>query len=190
MSFLCTYAEIPRLHVGSFQNKIPSLLRASYDSLRLTLSWRRPLSYRNQSIDLQSTSMDWFLYDNGLRHERVKQMVQYLNIWRLLRKFPGSIIFFSYVDSCLIFIVFMRQTLTDDFWGFFGWFQKLEVDLQGSWLTHLKILAPHVSILLLTSQKPTLGKTWLCVSKEIYCRPEFNRSDWLETYDMIKNSHF
>ena len=26
-----------------------------------------PLSYRNQSIDL-----DWFLYDNGLRHERVK----------------------------------------------------------------------------------------------------------------------
>ena len=32
----------------------------------LTLSWRRPLSYRNQSIDLQSKSMDWFLYDNGL----------------------------------------------------------------------------------------------------------------------------
>ena len=38
----------------------------------LTLSWRRPLSYRNQSIDLQSKSMDWFLYDNDLRHERVK----------------------------------------------------------------------------------------------------------------------
>ena len=37
----------------------------------LILSWRRPLSYRNQSIDLQSKSMDWFLYDNGLRHERV-----------------------------------------------------------------------------------------------------------------------
>ena len=31
---------------------------------QLALSWRRPLSYRNQSID--------FLYDNGLRHERVK----------------------------------------------------------------------------------------------------------------------
>ena len=38
----------------------------------LTLSWRRPLSYRNQFIDLRSKSMDWFLYDNGLRHERVK----------------------------------------------------------------------------------------------------------------------
>ena len=38
----------------------------------LTLSWRRPLSYRNQSIDLLCKSMDWFLYDNGLRHDRVK----------------------------------------------------------------------------------------------------------------------
>ena len=36
------------------------------------LSWQRPLSYRNQSIDLPAKSMDWFLYDNGLRHERVK----------------------------------------------------------------------------------------------------------------------
>ena len=37
----------------------------------LTLSWRRPISYRNQSTELRSKSMDWFLYDNGLRHERV-----------------------------------------------------------------------------------------------------------------------
>ena len=37
----------------------------------LTLSWWRPLSYRNQSINLQSKSVDWFLYDNGFRHERV-----------------------------------------------------------------------------------------------------------------------
>ena len=29
------------------------------------------ISYRNQSTDLQSKSMDWFLCDNGLRHERV-----------------------------------------------------------------------------------------------------------------------
>ena len=36
------------------------------------LSWRRSLSYRNQSIDLLCKSMDWFLYDNGLRHDRVK----------------------------------------------------------------------------------------------------------------------
>ena len=41
---------------------------------RLTLSWRRPLSYRNHSIDLLHKSMDWFLYDNGLRHKRVKSV--------------------------------------------------------------------------------------------------------------------
>ena len=40
-------------------------------SCHLTLLWRRPLSYRNHSIDLRSKSMDWFLYDNGLRRERV-----------------------------------------------------------------------------------------------------------------------
>ena len=38
----------------------------------LTISWRRPSSYRNQSIDLLCKTMDWFLYDNGLCHERVK----------------------------------------------------------------------------------------------------------------------
>ena len=38
-----------------------------------TLSWRRPLSYRNQSIDLLRKSMGWFLYDIDLRHESVKQ---------------------------------------------------------------------------------------------------------------------
>ena len=35
----------------------------------LTLLWWRSLSYRNQSIDLQS--MDWFLYDRDLHHKRV-----------------------------------------------------------------------------------------------------------------------
>ena len=39
------------------------------------LSRWRPLSYRNQSIDLQSKSMDWFLYGNDLRLERVKNAV-------------------------------------------------------------------------------------------------------------------
>ena len=38
----------------------------------LTLSRRRPLSYRKQSIDLLRKSMNWFLYDNSLRLERVK----------------------------------------------------------------------------------------------------------------------
>ena len=37
----------------------------------LTLSWRRSLSYRNQSIDLLSKSMEWFLNDRDICHERV-----------------------------------------------------------------------------------------------------------------------
>ena len=41
------------------------------DQKTLTLSWRRTLPHRNQSIDLPSKSLDWFLYNNGLRHERV-----------------------------------------------------------------------------------------------------------------------
>ena len=47
---------------------------------QLTLSWRRPLSYRKQSIDLRSKSMNWFLYDNSLRHERVKFYTFYCHI--------------------------------------------------------------------------------------------------------------
>ena len=37
----------------------------------LSLSRQRSLSYRNQSINLLCKSMDWFLYDRDLRHERV-----------------------------------------------------------------------------------------------------------------------
>ena len=44
-------------------------------NVALTLSWRRPLSYRNHSIDLLCKSMDWFLYDNGLRHEKVNHVL-------------------------------------------------------------------------------------------------------------------
>ena len=50
----------------------------------LTHSWRRPLSYRNQSIDLQSKSMDWVLYDNDLRHERVKWYYELRNDYEWL----------------------------------------------------------------------------------------------------------
>ena len=45
----------------------------------LTLSGLRRLSYRNQSIDLLCKSMDWFLYDNDLRHERVNYNEIYIN---------------------------------------------------------------------------------------------------------------
>ena len=49
----------------------------------LNLSWRRPLLYRNQSIDLLCKSIDWFLYDRDRRHERVKGVK--LKQWRKKR---------------------------------------------------------------------------------------------------------
>ena len=49
--------------------------------LYLTLSWRRSLSYRNQFIDLLSKSMDWFLHDSDLRHERVNTTNDYHRQW-------------------------------------------------------------------------------------------------------------
>ena len=44
-----------------------------YDVFLLTLSWTSSLSYRNQTFDLLCKSMDWFLYDRELVHERVKR---------------------------------------------------------------------------------------------------------------------
>ena len=55
-------------HVKSYLQSHPCILK----TLTLTPSWRRQLSYRTQSIDLLRKSMDWFLYENGCRHERVK----------------------------------------------------------------------------------------------------------------------
>ena len=46
----------------------------------LTFSIQRPLSYRNQSIDLGSKSMGWFLYDNGLGLGRVKALHMYISV--------------------------------------------------------------------------------------------------------------
>ena len=43
----------------------------------LLLSWRSSLSYRNQSIDFQSKSPDWFLYNRDFRLERVHMNAQF-----------------------------------------------------------------------------------------------------------------
>ena len=55
-----------------------------YPNFFLTLSRRRPLSYRNQSINLLCKSMDWFQYDNGPRLERVKNWKGKISFCRLI----------------------------------------------------------------------------------------------------------
>ena len=67
--------------------------------INLTLSWRRPLSFRNQSLDLQSKSMDWFLYDNGLRHERVnyyQNLSSHYNYGREFNSFMMGVPIYDY----------------------------------------------------------------------------------------------
>ena len=63
----------------------------------VTLSWWRSLSCRNQSIDLQSKSIDWFLYYRDLRHERVTYSVETRYSLRII---PRYFTFFDIVASC------------------------------------------------------------------------------------------
>ena len=70
-------------HFTSTWTKLQSWVKhfdAKFTPRWLTLSWRRPFSYRNQSIDL-----DWVLYDNVLRHERVKRKIFSISALRTLR---------------------------------------------------------------------------------------------------------
>ena len=57
-----SWAEV---YLRSCQTSIPEFFW-------LTFNYQCSLSYRNQSINLQSKLMDWFLYDRDLRHEQVK----------------------------------------------------------------------------------------------------------------------
>ena len=52
----------------------------------LTVSLRRSLSYRNRFIDLQSKSMDWFLYDRDLRILQGQKSYKRIQNFNLLLK--------------------------------------------------------------------------------------------------------
>ena len=74
--------------IGEFEKL--NFVKSESDYKRLlTLSWRRPLSCRNLSIDLLLKSMDWFLYDTGRRHERVKAHQDGKKVW-IMREFEKS----------------------------------------------------------------------------------------------------
>ena len=46
--------------------------------------------YWNQYKDLQSKSMDWFLYHRDLPYEWVKQVINYYMILTIVRPFDGK----------------------------------------------------------------------------------------------------
>ena len=68
-------APLPfRQFTVEIKKRMKKKLRQRFFIFRLlTLSRRRRLSYRHQSTDLLRKSMNWFLYDNGLRIEKVKR---------------------------------------------------------------------------------------------------------------------
>ena len=63
----------------------------------LTLSWRRSISYRNQSIDLLCKSIDWFLYDRDHcdkrddAEESEPLLTQFLRSYNTLNTFYKSV---------------------------------------------------------------------------------------------------
>ena len=64
--------------------------------LLLTLSWRRLSWYRNQSIDFLRKSMDWFLYDNGLRHVKMGKKWRKILSPTFYLKFKNINLFFNW----------------------------------------------------------------------------------------------
>ena len=64
--------------MASFYNCLH--LQSITADFRLSLPWRRSLSYRNQSIDLLCKPMDWFQYDRDLRHERINSFAANVSI--------------------------------------------------------------------------------------------------------------
>ena len=53
------------------------LLRMRFSDFFNSFMTEVSIIYRNQSINLLCKSMDWFLYDRNLRHERVNKIVLY-----------------------------------------------------------------------------------------------------------------
>ena len=87
--------------------------REPYQVFSLILSWRKPLSYRNQSTDLLCKSMYWFLYDNGLRHERVNFNIVD-NIWLCSSK--RSSVFGSLISVILLIYIICVILKTIKYW--------------------------------------------------------------------------
>ena len=100
--FLCKFPPASWISC-SYSGILAANFRAADKNIfhRLTLSWGRPISYRNQSIDLRSKSVDWFLYDIGVRHERVKWFLCLIaSIWRYVYPLSTGEVFGG-VQKCI-----------------------------------------------------------------------------------------
>ena len=103
-------------HWWTMVNLLSSL---TWPCFSLTLLWRRSLSYRNNSIDLQCKSiMEWFLYDKHIRQEELTFLLNYLvqrtsscklpwHLWHCVQ----SLLNFS-SKACRVLISFWNNSLS------------------------------------------------------------------------------
>ena len=73
--------------------------------MSLTLSRRRSLTYRNQSIDSLCKSMNCFLCDKDLHHERVKHTVNWIirnYAFLLFKMFVKTLKKFKRITFCIV----------------------------------------------------------------------------------------
>ena len=58
---------------GNIRKKRVKMSQRAIENIRRSIiSWGKSLSYRNQSFDLQSKSMNWFLYETDILYEKVE----------------------------------------------------------------------------------------------------------------------
>ena len=69
--------KLPRMQ-EIHSSKLPVVTGIYYPNNSRARHHRMSLSNRNQSTDLLCKSMDWFLYDRNLRHERVNYRWAYI----------------------------------------------------------------------------------------------------------------
>ena len=74
------------------------------------LSSRRYLLYRNQSIDLLSKSMYWFLYDKHLHYQRIKTLFSHHTLKVCSYMLQSRICFFVFFSVWVSFHEYSRFT--------------------------------------------------------------------------------
>ena len=109
-----------------------------------TLSWRRALSYRNQSFNFQNKSMDWFLFDRNLRPVIILTILKFYWCWNQSNTFQKiwmnsyncwSLSFF--LQNCWK-VIFFQITFKEEFDEVYNLNkQRIICGLMGLWNTKL-----------------------------------------------------
>ena len=102
----------------------------------LTLSWRRQLSYRNQSIDLLCKSIDWLLYITAFVMKDLKS----IDLTQVLMSFGAEDIFKN-VSSLIYYNLSLRHRF-GSLWREVRKKQKTEYLKSRTWLFYKKNSQP------------------------------------------------